>query len=270
MKIYNPLHESIKLDAFVKQNNYKKVLVVFRHGLGDLLMFLEPFRVLRERNPNVLFSLVLSKGLGQEEVCPDAICLGDSELPLLDYEMMSVIDFPMSESQEEFTKAEWCCIHELGIDPICGNIAPNMIITNRLVSLHFNITCLPGSCNPDESTAHSIWQEVVQSGFIPIESHFEHVFHNPVNKKFDFVYATVRGAKPCISSLAGLIKNSGAFIGVVSGNFHMALAVLPPERIMLLEKEFTAPMFTKLPITRCDIKNYRKGSVCEFLSSLTP
>ncbi|MCK9459628.1 MAG: hypothetical protein M0R80_08320 [Proteobacteria bacterium] len=268
MKIYKPLHEEIKLDAFIKQNNYKSVLVVFRHGLGDLLMFLEPFRVLKEKNPGVFFNLAIAKELGQEEVCPDALRLSDEELLSLPHEVMCKIDFQMSESQDIYTKGEWCCIHELGIEPVCGNVAPYMMITNRLVSLHFNITCLPGACNADESTASAIWQEVIEAGYIPIESHFEHIYHNPVNKKFDFVTATVRGCKPRISSLAGLIKNSCAFIGVVSGNFHTALALLPPERIMLLEKDFTAPMFTKLPITRCDIKNYQKGSVCEFLSSL--
>jgi hypothetical protein len=231
-------------------------------------MFLEPFRALKEQNPSVFFTLVISKGLGQEEVCPDALCADDEEILSLGYDLISTIDFPMSESQEAYTKGEWCCIHELGIDPICGNIAPDMVLKNKLVSLHFNITCLPGSCNPDESTARSIWQEVVASGHIPIESHFEHMYHNPINRKFDFVTATVRGAKPRISSLAGLIKNSRAFIGVVSGNFHMALAVLPPERIMLLEKDFTAPMFTKLPIGRCDIKNYKSGKILEWLVSM--
>ena len=78
---------------------------------------------------------------------------------------------------------------------------------------------------------------------------------------FDFIFSTTRGCKPKVSTLAGLIKNSAAFIGVVSGNFHVALSVLPPERIMLLEKDFTAPMFTKLPIARCDIKHYKKDTV---------
>jgi hypothetical protein len=267
--VYEPSKEEVKLDALIKTNKPKKVLVVFHHGLGDLLMFLEPFRALKESNPTTHFDLGLPKELGQKDVYPDAIDVGD-DLDLLDYDLIAKIHFPMSEEQEQYTKGEWCCIKELGIKPTSGHVAPNLIIKNKLISVHFNITCLPNSCNPDEATAHKIWDEIIEAGYVPIESHFEHKFHNPINKKFDFVSATVRGCHPHISTLAGLLEHSAAFIGVVSGNFHLALSVLPPERIILLEKEFTAPMFTKSPIYRCDIVNYIDGSIFDWLKTTNP
>ena len=267
--LYEPLHKEVKLDAFIKFMKAKRVLLFFWHGLGDLIMFMEPFRALREANPDVHFDLGVVKGIGQEELYKGTIGFtGDTDLDKLDYDIVSKIHFPMSEGQEEFTKGEWCCIHELGIPPICGHTIADLPATNRLVSVHYNITCLPGSCNPDEETARKIWEEIRAAGYIPMESHFEHTFHNPVNKKFDFVDASVRKCRPQVSTLAGLLKNSAAFIGVVSGNFHTALSVLPPDRIMLLEKDFTAPMFTKLPVARTDIKKYEEGRVLRWLTDL--
>ena len=267
--LYEPFYNEVKLWQKIKDTNAKRVLLYFWHGVGDLIMFLEPYRKLRELLPDVHFDLGIVKGIGQEEIVPDAIGFsGDTDLDKMDYDMVSKIHFPMSEGQEKYTKGEFCCIHELGIEPVCGHTIGPCPTETRIISVHYNITCLPASCNPDEETARKIWDEIRSAGYIPIESHFEHTFHNPVNKKFDFVDATVRRCKARISTLAALLKSSRAFIGVVSGNFHTALSVLPSTNILLLEKDFTAPMFTKLPVGRCDIKNYKEGSVSQWLTTL--
>ena len=106
---------------------------------------------------------------------------------------------------------------------------------------------------PDEKTAHQIWNTVLSEGFIPIEIHFEHVFHNPVNKQFPFVDCCVRKVRPRISTLVGLIQQCAGVICVVSGNFHTALSVLSPDRIFFLEKHFKLASFTKLNIPKTSI-----------------
>ncbi len=268
-KVIEPLRQDKKLAEVLKEEAPKRVLLFFWHGIGDLIMFMEPYRILRERFPAIHFDLGIVKGIGQEEIVPDAIGFtGQEDLEKLDYDIVAKIHFPMSEGQEIHTKGEFCCVFELGIEPVAGHSIGACATPNRLVAVHYNITCLPASCNPDEETARKIWDEILEAGFIPIESHFEHTFHNPVNKKFGFVDATVRRCKPRISTLAGLLKYSRAFIGVVSGNFHTALCVLPPTNIMLLEKDFTAPMFTKLPVGRCSIKSYIEGSISKWLKDL--
>ena len=268
--IIEPLRQVRKLAQVIKEDTPKRVLLFFWHGLGDLIMFMEPYKTLRARFPEVHFDLGIVKGIGQEELVPDAIGFTtDADLATLDYDIVAKIHFPMSEGQEIHTKGEFCCVHELGIEPVAGHTIGACQTPNRLVAVHYNITCLPASCNPDEDTARKIWDEILAAGFIPIETHFQHVFHNPVNKKFDFVDCTVRRCTPRASTLAGLLKNCKAFIGVVSGNFHTALSVLPDCNIMLLEKDFTAPMFTKLPVTRCSIKPYQEGTVQAWLTTLS-
>jgi hypothetical protein len=191
----------------------------------------------------------------------------DEKTKELPYDLVAMITFPMSEGQEALTKGEWCCKHELGIEPVFGHGALSSGV-NRLVAVHFQITCLPGSCNPDRDTAERIWNDILEAGWIPLETHFQHLFHNPVNQRFDFVDASVRRARPRVSSLVGLLRTCGAFVGVVSGNFHVALSVLPPGRVLLLEKDFTAPMFTKNNIARVKINPYEAGSVKKWLMEL--
>lgn len=236
-QVYNPEQSEKKLAQVIEETQPKTVCLIFIHGLGDLIMFISPYYALKMRFPDISFRIGLQPGLSFEDVVPDAdfdICRDLGKLSESGYDLVALVHFPMSEGQQEFTKGEWCCIHELGIDPVCGHSALP-VGKNRLIGVHFNITCLPDSCNPDRETAEKIWNEILGSGFIPIETHFQHVFHNPVNEKFDFVDCSVRRCKPQISSLTSLIGSLAGFCGVVSGNFHTALAILPSSRVFLGE-----------------------------------
>jgi len=240
-----------KLSQHIEEIKAKRVLLIFWHGLGDLIMFLNPFLALTKCYPNVIFDLAVQKDLGFDEITAD---LTDTKILFIDgsffknlpdnYDIIADIDFPMSEGQVELTKGEWCCVHELGIEPINGHKALSKG-KNRLIGVHYQITCLPDAANPDEQTAKMIWDDILSSGFIPIETHFEHVFHNPINKKFPFIDCSVRKVKPQISTLIGLIQSCAGFVCVVSGNFHVALSVLPDEKIFFLQKHFKLESFTK-------------------------
>lgn len=251
----------------------KRVLIIFWHGLGDLIMFLNPFYRLQELYPETVFELAVQKGLSFEDIVPWAQFITGDEMQCLEalpYDLVVKVHFPMSESQTELTKGEFCCVHELGIPPVnghrCVQDAPR-----RLIGVHFNITCLPEAANPDEATAKLIWDEIREAGFIPIETHFEHVFHNPVNKKFDFVDCSVRRAQARISNLVSLMGSLAGFVGVVSGNFHLALAILPSNRVFFLQKHFKLECFTRLPVARASIMpgEYKPGEIKKWLETIT-
>lgn len=250
----------------------KRVMLVFWHGMGDLIMFLNPFYRLCELYPGIQFDLAVQKGLSFEDIVPGAKFITGEDmdrLEALDYDIVAKIHFPMSEGQTELTKGEFCCVHEIGIPPVSGHRlikgAPS-----RLIGVHYNITCLPDAANPDEATAKLIWDEIREVGFIPIETHFQHVFHNPVNKKFDFVDCSVRNAQARISNLISLMSGLAGFVGVVSGNFHLALAILPSNRIFFLQKHFQLECFTRLPVARANIlpNEYERGAVKKWLATL--
>lgn len=270
-KVIEPFYAEEKLVKHLTPET-KRVLLVFWHGLGDLIMFLNPFNKLKELYPEIHFDLAVQKGLSFEDIVPAALLIDGEDMQKLEqqpYDIVAKIHFPMSENQIELTKGEFCCVHELGIDPVCGHrLVPKR--SSRLIGVHFNITCLPDACNPDEATAKLIWDEIREAGFIPIETHFQHVFHNPVNKKFDFVDCSVRGARATIANLVSLIGDLAGFVGVVSGNFHLALATLQSNRIFFLQKHFKLECFTRLPIVRASILpgEYKPGEVKKWLTTL--
>ena len=273
MRIIEPLLMDKKLSAYLDENTPKSVLIFFWHGLGDLIMFLEPFRKLKELYPEIKFDLALAKGLGQEEIYREALLVEGDETKdfssdrFKEYDLVVRINFPMNEGQIEFTKGEWCCIHELGIEPVWGHTPIES--KSRLVACHFQITCLPDSANVPYEVAKKVWFEIKEAGYVPIETLMKHVFHNPVNEKYDFIDRHLRDIEPSITTLAGVLGSCRAFVGGVSGNFHLALSVLPNENICLLEKDFFAPSFTKLPIKRVNVTNYVSGAVKDWLGGLS-
>lgn len=271
-------NEKPKLSHYLDTLKKGKVLIPFGHGLGDTVMFINPFNALCKRYPDIEFTLAMQKGLGFEELEADIICANGKAICSSDlsynketdeFNIIADIDFPMSEGQIKLTKGEYCCVHELGIDPVSGHKKLTQG-KNRLIGIHYQITCLPDSSNPDRTTAQLIWDDVLGCGFIPIEMHFEHVFHNPVNKKFDFIDCSVRHARPQISTLIGLIEQCAGVICVVSGNLHTALSVLPDNRIFFLQKHFKLESFTKrTDISRASIMpGEYKGEVKEWLAKL--
>lgn len=272
-KVIEPLYDEKKLSDYLKDKSVKKVLLIFWHGLGDLIMFLNPYLHLQNIYPDVSFLLAPPEGLGFEDVRKDICPVSADDLDHLEekkeYDLIAKIHFSMSESQTKYTKGEWCCIHELGIEPVNTHHPPE-IITNRLIGVHFNNTCLPGVNNPDKEIAEIIWNEILEAGCVPIETHFQHIFHNPVNEKFDFIDCSVRKAKPQISTLAGLIKGLKGFIGVSSGNFHIALSLLKPEQVLYLEKGAPLECYTKQKVAKVNINEgkYKKGEVNKWLNTL--
>lgn len=253
MKFLNP--SDGLLSQFIKKNT-RRVLIVFQHGVGDVVMFRPALVALKTKYSDVKFDVGLSAGLDQDKIIRDAVILdGDWRNNVKGYDFIYTCDFPMEDVNGNLTKSEICCIHELGIDPVSG-IVP--IKPKPLVACHFHTTSVPGLAGVDEIVAKMVWDDILSAGCVPIECHFEHVFHNPVNKKFDFVDFHVRNCSPKLESLISLLGSCKAFVGCVSGNFHLALSILSPSRVFLLEKEIKVRHLTKMPVASADVRQYRR------------
>ena len=245
-----------KLVEYLTDN--QKVLIRFGHGLGDTLLFMPIFDKLKELYPNIQFDLYVESG--QEEIFKS---IKDKDAH--GYDHVFHLDFPMSEGSNT-TKPDKCCRDEIGIEPIT-DVAKLSSYDSPLVAVHFSGTALPDQVGCPEEIAIQIWKEIKEAGFIPIECHFEHCWHNPVNKKYSFINASVRDSIPKIKSLIGLLQHSKAFIGVASGPFVTALSVMP-ERMLYLEKKHKVHNYTSKDIPTIYINNYQSGSVKDWLLKL--
>jgi len=259
------------LSHYLKEDpTIKRVLIAFFHGIGDLVMFLKVYEKLKETYPDIHFDLGLCKGLGEEDIYSKAILLEPDwreKAVTLGYDLVFSCNMPMNETQTVYTKGEWSCIKELGIDPVWGHLPPDKV-SKGLVGCHFQITCLPDAANVPYEVAKKVWQEIKEAGYIPCETLQQHVFHNPKNVKYDFIDLDTRSLPAKISTLAGIIKSCKAFVCGVSGNFHIALSLLPYDKVCLLEKDFLAPSFTKSQIKRINVKDYKDNSIKDWLLNL--
>jgi len=240
----------------------RKVLCRFGHGLGDTLMFMPTFWRLRELYPTTRIDLYIESG--QEEIFHSVSA--DKAADFEEYDHIFVLHFPMSEGSE-ITKSQRCCVEELGIDPIT-DVAPIPEKPSPFVAVHFHGTALPDNVGCSEDVARLIWIDIIAAGKIPIECHYEHLFHNPVNEKFSFISNTVRDCVPSLHSLFGLLQHSFAFIGVASGPFVAALSCMA-DRMMYIQKDHRLETYTHKPIPRIKLEEgYRPGHVMEWLGTL--
>lgn len=237
----------------------QRVLIRFGHGWGDTLMFMPTFWRLQDLYPQTNFDLYLECG---QECIFDSF--PDKEGP--DHDHVFHLDFPMAEGSG-LTKAQKCCIDELGIEPF-SEIAPVPKVDSPIVSLHFQGTALPNSVNCPEEVARQIWQECLDAGKIPIEAHFRHLFHNPINTRYGFIDRHVRYCDANLNNLIGLIQNSFAFIGIASGPFVTALSIMPT-RTFYLERNHAVTDYVKhLDIQSVHVDHYEDGMVSEWLATL--
>lgn len=243
-----------KLVEYLKPDT--KALIRFGHGLGDTLMFLPVFYKLREQ-----YNIDLYVEAGQEELFGTTMNKEGKG-----YDFVFSLDYPMSEGSD-LTKTEKCCRDEIGIEPPKEEIAKLNNQDSPFIAVHFQGTALPGSVGCPEDTAKQIWQEIKDFGKIPIECHFEHLFHNPANQKFGFVNRDVRDCKADLKNLIGLIQHSWAFVGVASGPLIVALSIL--DRVFYLEKNHKLKHYTKQDIPQVNVDNYKKGIISNWLKNLT-
>lgn len=233
-------------------------LIRFGHGFGDTMFFIPILERVREDYPDCQIDLYVESG--QEEIWES---VPDKDAP--GYDEVFSLDFPMAEGSD-LTKPGKCCTDEIGIEPIV-NVATLPDKDSPIVSVHFHGTALPGSVGCPEEVAAQIWQEITDFGKIPMECHFEHMFHNPVNTKFGFIDNNVRRYRANLSNLIGLIQRSWAFIGVASGPFVAALSIMP-ERTLYLEKHHKLECYTHRTLARANVFNYESGSIARWLDLL--
>lgn len=210
-----------------------RVLIAFWRGMGDVLMFSPVFEHLRKCCPEYKFTLSVIPGIGFTELVPGAIDIPKENF-LDEHDVAFVLDFPMTEGgASDMTKADYCCEVELGIPVLGGGFPKIASLKNTLVGVHLQGTCLPGSTNPDRDLCKQIWDDILDVGGFPIDLHFQHVFHNPVNEPFEWAELNCRKCVPKVRTLQLLIERCAAFVGVASGPWVFAHSINPKNTIYL-------------------------------------
>jgi len=227
-----------------QQTEAKRIGLLFYHGIGDCCMFMASVRALSKDYPNHEFVVLTLDGQHQlfhefgvaaEAYQSDEAFKGD---------LIYDVTFPMADGKIQ-TKNDLCCQLELGISPVTEDYYVQPTNDSKLVAVHYHNTCLPGGANPDEATAHMVWEVIREAGYIPIEVHFLHAFANPDNIQFNFVDFTTRKMECTIRNLLSVLNSCHKFIGVNSGPYFCALRTLGINNVMMLEKSYTLESVVK-------------------------
>jgi hypothetical protein len=244
----------------------RKILIVFWHGLGDTLMFLPLYEHFKTLYPQHHFDLSLLPGVGQDTFL-NTLALPEDKF-VESHDCAFVISFPMVEGSNKMTKSEYCCVAELGIEPLYLGLPKVKAVPNKMVAVHLQGTCLPGSTNPDYVLAKRIWDDIVAAGYVPFDVHFKHVFHNPVNEPFTWVNRSCRDLKPDINTLQMILQNSMAFVGVASGPFVLAMA-MDPQKVIYLQKHHTLNCYVKEPVLTVNLLKYESKELIDGLNEIS-
>lgn len=250
---FTPIKDGIKVKQHILENNYKNVAICALVGLGDIGCLRHVFLELQKELPEIKFTFFVIESM--EPLLHNSLPWKGEDC-LKNFDIAYVLNYFMVEgSGSNIKKAAFCADKELGLDCKEFDILPFDLKTNRQVAIHFQGTALPGSTNPSEDVCKQIYDILLEKEYLPIEVHFEHVFHNPVNTKYPWIKTTVRGNKATVPSLFSVIKNSAFFIGCASGPLVMALSIYP-NRVIYLKKDFDIKHYTSFPVKTVDTKNF--------------
>ena len=250
----------------------KKILIVFWHGVGDLLMFLPLYKYMKHLFVKHTFDLGLIPAVGHKHIVPEGLELPEKDF-LKDHDACFVISFPMIEGSNTMTKVEYCAQLEVGLkagvfeSPYLTRLPILEPTKNKLIGVHFQGTCLPGSTNPEEDLARKIWDDIRLAGYVPIDLHMEHAFHNPVNKPYSWASRTCRDLVPSLSTLKMIIEQCHAVVAVASGPFVLSLCI-NQARTIFLQKHHKAECYVYGFTQVVDILNYDRENLIKMLNGI--
>jgi hypothetical protein len=270
-KVLEPLNMEKRMVQFLEKASFEvnKVGIVFFHGLGDCVQFMDIYDKLVNSFPKIKIDIMLQAGLEHDWIFPNAVMLTTLDnLEELDYDYIFKVHMPV-EQDPTCTKGELCCRKEIGFDGYVTEYGKVRLpkIKSPLVGVHFHNTALPSVFNVPENVAEKIWNEIIEAGYIPIELAFKHPYHNPINTQFNFINCTVRDTKACMKNLVGLINKCHAVLAVPSGPLHCALSI-KPDQVMYLEREVPIERFTHHPVASVNVDEYVDGTVKHWVENL--
>ena len=255
---------SKKVCQYLDEGRYHRVLIKFCHGLGDAIMFYNTcYKALRKKYPHIEFAY--STHYGQEEL------FGKVDKDPEHYDIAFSLGYPCSEwGLLDETKSEKCARVELGLTlPPEERYSLPKSFASPLVGLHFNSTSCPSFDVPLEF-GKKLWEQIIDAGLIPIDTHMRHPTDNPRSIVHDFEQCRkIDNIPASLDKLIGLISVCRGFAGVPSGNLICALSLLPPEKILYLSSEFSMNRHIHFKCFEMNIKKqYDPGKVNEWLATV--
>ena len=254
-EIKHPSQEGVTLASVIREG--MKVCIVFPHGLGDIVMFRPVLKRLRSLYPKTLIHLMVK---------PDYPELDDHD-DSIDYDLAFWLDYYVSTAANDETKNELCCRLELGIAPPLDELpdAPKGF-RSPWVGIGCTSVCNSHSYEPTAYEAKELNEGVLEAGFIPLDTAMMKqpgFFHRESPMAVD-----LRDVSGTYSKLAGILERCHAFIGTISGAYHVAQSLLPGRTLLLCPRAGEwRRLYRRAPV-HINMRDITKERIKDWLLSL--
>ena len=254
-EIRHPVNEGVVLASVIRDD--MKVCLVFPHGLGDIVMFRPVLARLRALYPKTVIHMMVK---------PEYPELDDHDEGI-DYDLAFWLDYYISLPANGETKNELCCRTELGINPPLDD-RPNAPrgFTSPWVGIGCTSVCFRESYSPTAYESRPLNEGVLEAGFIPLDTAM-------MSKPGYFtrnspMAVDLRDVPGTYSKLAGIIERCHAFIGTISGAYHVAQSILPGRTLLLCPRAGEWRRLYRNAPLHVNMRDITKETIRDWLLSL--
>lgn len=256
VEIRSARKEKVRLASLLQPG--MKVCVVFPHGMGDVVMFRPVLEKLKREYPHTTIHMMTK---------PDFGPLDDHDEDL-EYDLAFWIEYYCTTAANPtITKNMLCCITELGISPpITDRPSAPTGFKSPWVGIGCTSICCSNQNTPSVFEAKQLNKGVLDAGFIPVDTAM--VSSGYVFEGESYMACSLRGVEGTYEKLAGVIERCFAFIGTISGAYHVAQAIMPERTLMLCPRAGEWQRLYRFAPPHINIRDITAEKITEWLQSL--
>ena len=224
-----------------------EVLIKFdNHGIGDMIMFQPLYQKMKRLYPDVHFHLLGNRDQQYFYETPEAPVTKSFYIKFPETVTM------FGSRPYSMSKPEACAVLELGIPYDAKELEftwkpsswVNADIPDNCIGVVFQVCC-NASRSLEYGTAAAIWKRIKDNGFTPIEVVFKNLNLAARNGRFGFIDRSCRDLPANPETMIGVIKKCKGFLGVNTGTFCAATALMHGDVIHLRKNEGFAPCYKR-------------------------
>jgi|APIni6443716594_1056825.scaffolds.fasta_scaffold00002_2 ADP-heptose:LPS heptosyltransferase len=280
--IINDLSKKKVVD-YLKNIISGKILLLFPHGLGDLILFMPIVEELKRRFPRVNIKIGGDGKRGFGDIIGDNFFsidgFGDYRKILRQFSYVFNIQYPepdMKRSVVTIQKPYLCNSKEIGLeDFVWKPYRLKVELKNensKTIGVHFFGNTNSRHKNPTETCASRICKEIKEVGYIPFEVHMIHHFTKDQNlfigNNLFGKENSLRSEKPNVQTMINKIVECKYFVGVDSGPLYLAGSILGFDKVIGVQKYLEIGRYLPIEIPKIDVRYYKPRSIFNELKRL--
>ena len=262
-----------------KLKHYNNILLIYNHGLGDVVNFIPLFKEIQKRIGKKKLTLSAPAKRQFNLIFPSMV--NSDEEDVRKYDFIYKVAYPDAvnsyipiEHGTESAKPYLCAKYEFGINDFVWK--PHRILNktfnkkSKRIGVHlFGHTGMKTKFCPN-NISMLIWNEIIEAGYEPFEVHMILQFayeYNQLDRDCDDCLPIInkknslRFEEPDLGKMIKEIGKCKYFIGIDSGPIYLASLLLGCENIIGLYNQKRHDHFLPKHINMVNVRSYKKGII---------